>query len=130
MRSHHYIILALTACTAAVADSGTLHRFVGGEMTAAACCDRARRTAWLAGCVEEGRAVRPGMPRSELLKRFEQDGGLGTPGRTHFNHRHCHEVKIRVDFDFSGRASDDGQPRLDDVVSGVFGPYIGPQMID
>jgi hypothetical protein len=62
---------------------------------------------WLISMINDYHAIKPGMPRSELLKKFRQDDGLNTIPSTRFVHKNCNLVKVDVNFDSHTKSSND-----------------------
>lgn len=54
---------------------------------------------WLADSLREMQTVQPGMTRDELLKVFEEEGGLSTRSEQRFAYRDCPLIKVNVKFD-------------------------------
>lgn len=83
-------------------------------------CSAAERVKWLDACVQDARAIVPGSRRSDVLKHFDEEGGLSTVVRRSYLHHRCSMLKIDVTFRL-GRGPGES---TDDVVRSV-SAYIG-----
>jgi hypothetical protein len=59
----------------------------------------AEYTQWIADSLREIQSLKPGMTRADLLKIFEEEGGLSTRFERRYAYRDCPYIKINVKFD-------------------------------
>jgi hypothetical protein len=91
-------------------------------------CSRHVLTSWLAKCVQDAEALRPGTPRRVLLETFQEEGGLYSREWRTFIHKSCGMLKIHVTFSPArGVPGDSEHP--DDEIETVT-PYIGSFVVD
>jgi hypothetical protein len=83
----------------------------------------ARHNAWVAGCYKEIRAIKPGMTRADLLKRFQPAGGLYRRTLQSYAYKPCPYFKISVTFEAVG-GDKDGKGRPGDKIVKVATPYL------
>jgi hypothetical protein len=80
-----------------------------------------RHTEWIEHVVRIVSNIKPGMTRQSLFRSFEEDGGLQFRSHGRDAYKHCHYIKI--DVEFSGV---DGGPDFspDDKIVNVSRPYL------
>jgi len=66
--------------------------------------------------------IKPGMTREELLKVFEEEGGIGEPYYRTFCLRSCPCFKVGVEFIFSDPKQTDERPT--DKIAKISKPYL------
>ena len=54
---------------------------------------------WLNELYTEATSIKPGMSRADLLRVFEEDGGLQRIPATRFLLKRCRMIKVEVEFD-------------------------------
>jgi len=54
---------------------------------------------WLNEMYTEATSIKPGMSRADLLRVFEEDGGLQRIPATRFLLKRCRMIKVEVEFD-------------------------------
>jgi len=78
---------------------------------------------WLIPMIDDYHAIKPGMRRSELLKKFQQDDGLNTIPATRFVHENCSLVKMDANFEPETKNSDP-------IIHSVSLLYADPPVVD
>jgi hypothetical protein len=82
------------------------------------------------GMLKDCMAIKPGMTREELCKKFTGEGGLSTAeGRTYV-HLLCPYIKIDVGFKRSDAKQSIVEERLTDVITKVSRPYLAWPTMD
>lgn len=84
---------------------------------------------WLAEAMREIATVKPGMTREELLKVFEEEGGLSTRTRRTYVYRGSLYIKVDVTFEAVGDAEKLGTSPKDKVVK-ISKPYLNWSILD
>lgn len=79
----------------------------------------AQRSEWVAKTLKEMQTVHTGMTRADLLRVFEEEGGLSTVGRRTYVSRRCPYFKVDVEFKAAG---DDESPK--DRIVKISRPYL------
>jgi hypothetical protein len=59
-------------------------------------CDHVK---WVAKCLQEIQKIKPGMTKGDLLKVFEEGGGLSSPTTQTLVHRECPLMQVDVTFE-------------------------------
>jgi HEAT repeat protein len=87
---------------------------------------------WVASCLKDFAAIKPGMTRREIESRFRKDGGVHSLCSPRFAHPTCAFFKIDVEFDCKKDAADQNRaiPSPDDPVIRVSKPYLEWPSID
>ena len=85
---------------------------------------------WLQDRYEEATSVKVGMSREDLLKVFDQDGGLDTIPARRYTLRSCSMIKIDVEFDtqYGVRYAKKPDPEL--KITNVSKPYLEYASLD
>jgi hypothetical protein len=83
-------------------------------------------TAWIASVLNAMKAIKVGMPRSELMKLFTTEGGLSTTLQRTYVYRQCPYIKIDVKFAALAR---NGELPTDKIVE-VSRPYLAWSVMD
>ncbi len=78
---------------------------------------------WLADSLREMQTVQPGMTRADLLKVFEEEGGLSTRAEQRFAYRDCPLIKVNVKFEAVG-ATDNQAKSPDDKIREISPPFL------
>jgi len=94
--------------------------------------DRRDRVKWVAKCLEDFQAIKTGMTREDVEKRFQMDGGLQGVSPVRFTHPECSYFKIDVEFSFKRDPQDQNRAIVspDDKATKVSKPYIERPYID
>jgi hypothetical protein len=88
------------------------------------------RNSWIAGIIKETSAIKPGMTRADLMKVFEQEGGLSTGLRRTYVSHQCPYIKVDVEFEAVGRPDRDQEGRVTsiederDLIKRISKPYL------
>jgi hypothetical protein len=92
--------------------------------------EQAPGCALAAQVLESVSRLKPGMARADVEKDFEADGGLSMRDRTTYTYRHCHYIKIDVEFRMQegGHANEGFSPS--DLISRVSSPYLAYPVSD
>jgi hypothetical protein len=88
--------------------------------------------AWVENCLKDFEAIKPGMTRGEVEKKFHLDGGLQGVSPMRFVHPAAKHFKVDVEFDFKRNAADQGRAitSKDDKVTRVSKPYLERPYLD
>jgi hypothetical protein len=89
-------------------------------------------TKWAESCLRDFEAIKPGMTRAEVERRFQLDGGLQSASPVRFVHTNCPYFKADVEFEIHRDAADHNRAieRKDDKVIRVSKPYLARPFID
>jgi hypothetical protein len=79
---------------------------------------------WLNDRYAEATSIQPGMSRADLLRVFEEDGGLQRIPATRYLLRSCHMIKIEVNFDTEYGQAYKEKPDADLKITKVSKPYL------
>lgn len=79
---------------------------------------------WLIPMIDDYHAIKPGMPLSKLLEKFEQDNGLNTIPATRFIHKNCSLVKMDANFEPKTKNN------TDPIIHSVSLLYADPPVVD
>lgn len=90
------------------------------------------RVTWVSKCFKDFQAIKVGMTREDVAKRFPMDGGLQGVSPVRFTHPECPYFKIDVEFSFQRNPQDQGRAIMspEDKATKVSKPYIEPPYID
>jgi hypothetical protein len=86
---------------------------------------------WVGSSLEEIRTIKAGMTRADLLKVFDQEGGLST--RTHERFVYRHSQLIHVDVEFEAVSSPGGAQNsasAKDKIRNISRPYLDNMIVD
>jgi hypothetical protein len=61
--------------------------------------DASAHVKWVAQCLRDIQKIKPGMTKGELLKVFDEGGGLSSPRTQTFVHRECPLMQVDVTFE-------------------------------
>jgi hypothetical protein len=102
------LIIPLTAVLAQ--DSATEQRMIDQK-----------HTEWIEHVVRVVSNIKPGMTRQSLSRSFERDGGLQFRSHGRYAYKHCHYIKVDIEF-----SNVDDSPDLspDDKIVNVSRPYL------
>lgn len=78
----------------------------------------ADHTEWIVRSLREMQTVKPGMTRADLLKVFQEEGGLSTPRQRRYVYRECPYIKVEVTFN-AGR-----EEALRDTIRTISRPFL------
>jgi hypothetical protein len=79
---------------------------------------------WLEERYKEATSVRAGMSRAELMKVFEEDGGLQRIPASRYVLRTCRMIKVDVEFDVEYGQAYKERPDEGLKIKGISKPYL------
>ena len=84
----------------------------------------AEHTEWLAKALREIQTIKVGMTRADLLKIFEEEGGLSTRTQRRYAYRGCVLIRVEVTFEAVGPLDGKllGSPK--DRISRISAPFL------
>ena len=85
---------------------------------------------WLEERYVEATSIKPGMTRADLLKSFEEDGGLQSIPASRYVLRSCKLIQIEVKFNTEYGLSYQPTPDKDLKISSVSRPYLERMAVD
>ena len=87
-------------------------------------------TEWIAKSLREIESIKVGMMRADLLRVFNQEGGISTRTRRRYAYRDCPYIKVDVEFEVAGELeSKVGQNPKDKIVK-ISKPFLEWSIID
>ncbi len=87
-------------------------------------------TEWLLDRIKEAKSVTTGMSRADLLKVFEEDGGLNTIPVRRYVLRSCPYIKVDVEFNVKPRLYTRDRPDQNLKIKNISEPYLGYMITD
>jgi hypothetical protein len=81
-------------------------------------------TDWVAKSLKEMQTIRPGMTRADLLKVFEEEGGISTRTSQRYVYRGCPYFKVDVTFTPVGRLNDRLAKVSKDRIATISRPFL------
>jgi hypothetical protein len=81
-------------------------------------------TQWLADSLREIQSLKPGMTRADLLKTFEEEGGLSTRTERRYAYRDCPCIKVNVKFEPVGSLDDKSTNASADKIRTISQPFL------
>ena len=85
---------------------------------------------WLEERYKEATSIKPGMNRADLLKLFEEDGGLQSIPASRYMLKSCRLIQIEVKFDAKYGVDYTPRPDKDLKITDVSRPYLQHMAID
>jgi AraC-like DNA-binding protein len=79
---------------------------------------------WLEERYKEATSVRAGMSRAELLRVFDEDGGLQRIPASRYVLRSCRMIKVDVEFDVGYGQAYRVKPDKELKIKGISKPYL------
>jgi hypothetical protein len=79
---------------------------------------------WVADSLREMQTVKAGMTRAELLRVFEEEGGLSTRTEQRFAYRDCPLIKVNVKFEAVGAADEVHTKSPNDTIREISPPFL------
>ena len=79
---------------------------------------------WLEERYKEATSMRAGMSRAELMRVFEEDGGLQRIPAGRYVLRSCRMIKVEVEFDVENGQAYEGVPEEELKIRSVSKPYL------
>jgi hypothetical protein len=83
---------------------------------------------WLAKAMREMATVKPGMTRADLLKVFEEEGGLSTRTQRRYVYRGSKYIKVDVTFEAVGDDTTGESPK--DKITKISKPFLEHSILD
>lgn len=84
----------------------------------------------IATVLRECQALKPGTPRSEILRHFMAEGGLSMARRQTYVHRRCPYIKIDVEFGPTSPGQEILDEHASDPLTKVSKPYLNWSILD
>jgi len=85
---------------------------------------------WLARSLREIETIKPGMTRADLLKVFEEEGGISTRSQRTYVYRDCALIKVDVTFEAVGMPEDKLAESPKDRITKISRAYLGWHIVD
>ena len=85
---------------------------------------------WVARCLREMLAIKPGMTRADLLRVFQEEGGLSTRTTQRYAYRGCPFMKVDVTFEAVGALEDKLTKFPTDRITRISKPFLEGSIID
>lgn len=85
---------------------------------------------WVARSLREMQTIRPGMTREDLLKVFQEEGGLSTRTTQRYAFRECPYIKVDVTFKAVGDLEDQSTKSPKDTISRISKPFLEWSIVD
>jgi len=98
----------------------------GGKLTEA----ESEHTKWLAQSLREIQTIKPGMSRGDLLKVFQEEGGLSNRTTQRYAYRDCPYIKVDVRFEAVGVSEDKLVKSPKDKITNVSAPFLEWSIVD
>ena len=91
---------------------------------------KSQHTEWIAKSLREMQTIKPGMTRADLLKVFQEEGGLS--GRTwrRYAYRGCPLIKVEVTFEPVGKPEDKPPESSKDKITKISKPFLEWAILD
>lgn len=86
-------------------------------------------TEWIAKSLKEIETVKVGMTRGDLLKVFEEEGGISTRTWRRYVYRECRYIKVDVDFEPVGEPEKRSQSPQDKIIK-ISKPFLEWSIVD
>jgi hypothetical protein len=90
----------------------------------------AERIAWVTTSLREMQSIKPGMIHADLLKAFEEEGGLSIRTARRYVYRDCPYFKVNVKFDAVGTPMGDFDETPDDRITQISQPFLEWSIMD
>ena len=87
-------------------------------------------TEWLARSLREMETIKPGMTRADLLKVFQEEGGLSTRSQRTYVFRGSPYLKVDVTFEAVGAPQDKLTQSPKDRITTISKPYLAWSISD
>ena len=81
-------------------------------------------TQWLVDSLREIQSLKSGMTRTDLLKTFEEEGGLSTRTERRYAYRDCPYIKVNVTFDPVGLSAEKSAESPTDKIRTISQPFL------
>jgi hypothetical protein len=87
-------------------------------------------TQWLVDSLREIQSLKPGMTRADLLKTFEEEGGLSTRTERRYAYRDCPCIKVNVKFEPVGPTPEKSTESPADKIRDISQPFLEWPIVD
>src|SRR5262249_5929727 len=87
-------------------------------------------TAWIAKSLKEIENVKVGMTRDDLLKVFEEEGGISTRTWRRYVYRDCPYIKVDVEFEPVGETGNKMTESPRDKITKISKPSLEWSIVD
>ncbi len=85
---------------------------------------------WVSKCLDDMRTVKVGSTRGNLLKVFEQCGGISQRGGAEYFYRGCQYFLVDVRFESVENPQDKGTEYPTDKITEISAPFLGYPPMD
>jgi hypothetical protein len=79
---------------------------------------------WIADSLREIQSLKPAMTRADLLKIFQEEGGLSTRTERRYAYRDCPYIKVNVKFEPVGPAGEKPTESAADKIRSISQPFL------
>ncbi len=87
---------------------------------------KSEHTKWLGESLREIQQIKVGMTRTQLLKVFQEEGGLSTPTQRTYVYSKCEIIKVDVTF----QVQDKNAEHPKDKITKITKPYLASSILD
>jgi hypothetical protein len=87
-------------------------------------------TEWIARSLKEIESVKVGMTRVDLMKVFNEEGGISTRTWRRYAYRDCLYIKVDVEFESVGEPEDKLSQSSEDKIIKISKPFLEWSIID
>ena len=87
-------------------------------------------TEWIAKSLKEMETIKVGMTRADLLKVFQEEGGISTRTWRQYAYRECAYIKVDVEFEPVGEGQDKITQQPKDKIVKISKPFLEWAVID
>jgi hypothetical protein len=87
-------------------------------------------TEWIAKSLKEIEAVKVGMTRADLLRVFEEEGGISTRTWRRYVYRECPYIKVDVEFEPIGEPGNKLSQSPSDKIIKISKPFLEWSILD
>jgi hypothetical protein len=91
---------------------------------------KSEHTEWLAKSLREMETIKPDMTRADLIKVFQEEGGLSTRTQRTYVYRGSRLIKVDVTFEPVGAPEDKLTESAKDRITKISKPYLGWSISD
>lgn len=85
---------------------------------------------WLEERYKEAVSIKPGMSRADLMKLFDEDGGVQPIPAARYVLKNCHLIQIEVKFDTEYGVNHEPTPDANLKIVEVSRPYLARMAVD
>jgi hypothetical protein len=85
---------------------------------------------WIAQSLKEIERVKVGMTRADLLKVFNEEGGISTRTQRRYVYRECPYIKVDVEFEPVGELDNKSVQSPQDKIAKISKPFLEWSIID